>query len=1104
MSDHLELHSLGQFVILHNHEPITDLASSKAYALLVYLAIHRRPLSRAYLAELFWPNREAKRSLANLRVILSSIRQQLTPFVTITNQEVSFNVDQNIWFDVYELENQMTQARAQWHKTHTLTQEQVNQLIDIMALYTGSFLADFHVPDSPGFEKWVTEYRHHLEETIIDALDMIVNFHLRSGDYQSGIPFCKQLLQVNQLREETYRQLMLLYALSNNRGKAIEYYELCRQILQEQLGIEPNQKIIETYEQIIHGSIKEAIPEKQPKSLSSNLSNLIGRQKELEKIIREINDPDCRLLTLMGPGGIGKTRLALEIVQIYPFFTDGIYFVPLYSLNALEHLPQTIAKEIHFTFKDKGNAKELLINHLSARNILLILDNYDHLIEEGTAFISDLLAQTDSLKILITSRERLNLKQETVLEITPLDFPENVDEAFDEYSAIKLFVQKARVSQSDYVKPQMNRSAVLQICKTVAGNPLGIELAAAMTRYVSAREISKEIQRNLDFLASTRRDISGGHQSLRAVFEHSWKLLSGEEKNAFRRLSVFPGSFSREAATKITGTSFSVLSALVDKSLVRRNGNGRFQMHQLLRQYAQEKLSVSDEFPALKTKYCQFYSDFLGKREIRLTGSERLETLEEIKEEIENIRIAWRWMTELNLQNDAEKSLHSLWHFLEAQSWFTEALSLFHLAAEKFNTAEELTILSGRLLRCQGWFQFKTGELSQAKSLLKSSLDIANHYESKSDICFSLTLLGFFYNSIGEPETAKDFCKESLIVAQEINNEWSKAVSLNVLGNIARRMGDYSEAKQLCQESLRIAERNGDHTAEAICLNDLGQLAFLMSDYENANKLCQQSLILSKSVSDQLGVAISYARLGMIAQAKGDFDTARNLYDQSLRQSKSIDDRVGIALSLNRLSAILCFQGEYQLANEYCQDALQLSRQMKNKRGIIFSLNCSGRTAFLEKKLETSSSFFKESLQMSNATHNWHQAAIANIGLADISWLQKDISSFNSLAIKSIDLAKIAKVPYLLLDASLQIVRLLFINQELEKAFFLIRYIQNHPMSWAETRETAQSLNHELASSLHPDAIKRAQYEGEMQYLNTFINEFVVNFEPTSVPHLKS
>src|SRR5512143_2786604 len=351
---------------------------------------------------------------------------------------------------------------------------------------------------------------------------------------------------------------------------------------------------------------------------------LIGRQHEVEELGQLLHDPHCRLLTLVGPGGIGKTRLAIETaVHIQTIFADGVYFVPLASVSATRFIVPVIADAIGFTFQSASliDPQLQLFNYLKEKQVLLVVDNLEHLLAEpGVEVLADLLANAPRVKLLATSRESLGLQDEWAFEVQGLPIPESrYTEGSAQNTSVELFLQRARRAHVGFHATPADYPAIVRICQLVNGMPLGIELAAAWVRTLTCDEIAREIERGLDFLSVSTRDLPARHRSMRAVFDQSWKLLSEEEQTVLLRLSVFQGGFQREAAEQVAEATLAVLSTLVTKSLVRRSGAGRYDLHELIRQYAADQISkLPDALAATRARHGSYYLAYFSQADGRL------------------------------------------------------------------------------------------------------------------------------------------------------------------------------------------------------------------------------------------------------------------------------------------------------------------------------------------------------------------------------------------------------------------------------------------------------------------------------------------------------
>ena len=653
----------------------------------------------------------------------------------------------------------------------------------------------------------------------------------------------------------------------------------------------------------------------QPVPAENNLpvqqSSFIGRWEELAEIAGRLSDPACRLLTLLGPGGIGKTRLAIQVAkgELY-HFEHGVYFVPLAPLSSPEFIVPTLAETINFSFYSDEEPHTQLINYLRNKQMLLVLDNFEHVIE-GADLLVDILQNAPEIKFLVTSRERLSLQEEWIFQVHGMQVPpEQAIEEAEEFPSMQLFVERGRKVKPDFALTETDKHYAVRICQLLEGVPLGIELAAAWVRMLSCEEIATEIEQNLDFLTTSLRNVSKRHRSLRAVFEYSWNLLSEGERETFSKLTIFRGGFTRQAAAKVADASLFHLSTLVDKSLLRKNPDERYEMLEVLKQYGYEKLCENPSSRSLvENRHGAYFAEFLHRREDALRGGDQLTALNEIGVEIENVRQSLRWAIENRKYPSLAKALEAAYRFYEIRGWLQEGVELFTRMSESLrekhgtteSLEESLLILYGRVLARQGAFYYRLGKHDEAASALEKSVKLIRPLNIDNDLAFALTYLGAVAYLHQDYAYASELLQESRAIYQKTGDQLGSVISLHHLALIARDTEAYAEARQLFEQAMEINREIGNRFGIAISLNNLGMVARELGEYEEARRLHRESLNIRRELNDRWGIANSLDGLGLVEYQTGNYLNARTL----LQESAEIYEEIGDQRRLERTRANL-------------------------------------------------------------------------------------------------------------------------------------------------------------------------------------------------------
>lgn len=1053
----LKVRLFGRFEVWLDKKLIPPAAwpQRKTQTLLKVLLTERgRVFTQDQLIEYLFPELDPQKALKSLHGRISELRHLLEPglkkgrdsqyILRVEGGGYCFSKEVPCRLDTEEFEKHCEIAQ-ELVDTHRWLQalERYRRGID---LHRGPYLAE------DLYEEWSLAPREHWRGIYLRALAQLAECQARLGQYLQAIDSCHRIIELEPYRESAYRAKMLYHYYAGERLEAQKTYRACMKVLKDELEVKPSQETQELYELILQGQVPP-LPRVIPNNLPIPPTCFIGREAELAEMRKLLGDPSCRLLTLVGFAGIGKTRLALQIAsEIMEQFPQGVYFIPLVSLSSPDLLVSAIASTLKFSFHGREDPKHQLLNYLREKKLLLILDGCELLLE-GRSLLTDILRNALQLKLLITSRERINLQGEWLLLIEGLSFPrgEQVEDV-EEYSAVQLFLCHATRVQPGFTLSPEEKPSVVRICQLLEGMPLGIELAAAWVRLLSCEEIAREIQGSLDFLATTLTDVPERHRSLRAVFDHSWRLLTSEERGVLQKLSVFRSGFTREATKRVVGASLSQLCALVDKSLVHKTASGRYEMHPLLQQYAEERLKAAGGDQQMYGRHSKYYAQFLQQRESTLTGPNSQGALEEISQERENIRAAWRWTADHRKAQFLQKALEGLFLSYELSSNFQEGEEAFRRAIMNLRrTSVGRSLLMGKLLGRGGYLSCHLGRYEQAKKMLEESLAIACHWNDSREKAFALRGLGLVALMGCEYAQARRRLHESLAIRRKIADLRGIARTLKDLGNVAYRLGEYSEAKSFYEESLASNWEMGDRWGIATSLKNLGNVAYRLGEYAEAKRLYEESLAISRELGDRFGAAKSLNNLGEVACQFGEYTKAKRLYQESLALHREIGDPQAITIPLNNLGYATHRLGEHAEAKRLYDECLAIQRTIGDRWGMANSLNNLGNVALALEEDQEAKAYLHEGLKTAMEIQAAPVAFGGVVGMAKL-------------------LAK---------------------TGQRERAVELLTCVFYHPAIDKETQDEAQQLLAPLRSELPPQVMEAAQRRGRATSLEAVVAELL-------------
>lgn len=690
------------------------------------------------------------------------------------------------------------------------------------------------------------------------------------------------------------------------------------------------------------------IPHKLPRPLTP----LVGRQDELALLDMYLQDPDCQIVTLLGLGGTGKTRLSIAVAweQLAEgHFADGIYFAPLETLNSANLIPTSVAEALALDLQRGDDLLEQIVRYIGDKHVLLVLDNYERLLAqhpkgtEGALVASELARNCPNLKLLVTSRERLNLLEEWTLPLQGLPYPRHGAGGEDDahtFGAVQLFVQRAkRVLPSFTLSPE-NRADVVAICQLVKGLPLGIELAAVWVKMMSCADITSEMRKNLDFLTTSARNVAERHRSIRAVFEGSWNLLEPGEQEAWRKLAVFRGGFTKRAAQHVANVSLAMLASLADKSLLQTTATGRYDQHTLLLGYAWEKLAeFPDQQRRVEESYADYYLDFLREQGESVRGPHQQAALAAIGEELENIRVAWRGaLTETKLEQirDAAEPLRV---FYDRRGRVQEGIDLFSKVPEEPTEPAQQAVL-GYALANQAWLCLLASRFGEAADLAGRSLVLLRPLEEVTGVILGLNTLGAANGSLGNYAQAKLHFEEALALANSQDDQKAVAIFLDNLASIDQSLGDYTSARRYYEKSLELSRQSRNHSQTVHSLNNLGNLVLQMGQLKEAQGLLHEDLRLAREHGVQRLVPFFLANLGSLSFKLSEFTKAEVSYREALRLVGEGDEtwlEVWLRAELGRVAAAL---SRYPEAQQHLAGGLKAAWELEDTPLVVHILAC--------------------------------------------------------------------------------------------------------------------------------------------------------------------
>lgn len=1026
---YLKIRSFGGLRLTLDGRDLSPFVSRKADALLVYLAANPHPHSREALATLLWDDLPQATALSYLRTVLASLQKQVSEHLSVTRQTLAIHPQASYWLDFDVVRRQIDEAEQMWQLRGDFTTQVVTRLEEALALYTRPFLEGFHLRDAEGFEGWMITQQEQLHLRVLQALYRLGEYGLRHQRHDFGLAYANRALMHDPLWEAAHRLLMRLLSESGQRSAALNQYDLCRQRLEDELGVTPESETTALFQQIQSGLLS-ASPETsgtiRPNNLRAATTSFFGRETEIAQIAGYLSRPDCRLITLMGTGGIGKTRLALEVAHAHlAAYQDGVFFVSLEAVSK----PGQIAQAIIDAIVDAHNvqtqayrpAEDTLVDFLKTRHLLLVLDNLEHLLE-GVGFISALLGQAPQVTVLATSRERLNLLEEWLIQIRPLPYdPTQEGETADDMSAVKLFVDTAQRVLPDFsLEGQLE--AVRRICQLIDGMPLAIELAASWVRVMSPLQIVEHIAAGLDILRTSLRNLPERHRSMHNVFDYSWSLLNEREQGVFRRLAVFRASFDLTAAQAITDATLHTLSSLVDKSMITAR-DGRYSLHSLLRQFAEEKLAAeADLLAQTYQRHATYYADFAYQHGSQITSYFH-PAFALVMAEMDNIWAAWHFALD---RSAAEPAL--------LNRFFVPFYAIYDVQS-----------------RYQGFAIFD--EMFHTLHLLDVPLDRLNPVQLRTRLMY-----GCGQEFISRFEDARQTIIPLLPYLEALpDNAWEMRVALRALGNIAYSLGDYAEALRYYQQVRLRLETEGNSDMLARLYIRISDTYAVLGDYTTAREILRASIPHLHSTSGPITLMRFLITHGDVSLRLGDLPDARAKFEEAIKLSQQPQHRFTDAVALVSLARVAYAEGDYSRAESLALWSVERCEEIRNFWNKAFSLIHLARAHAAQGHTREADHWFEEAHTVSRQIGSRWLIASTLVYRADVHCERGDSDQAQQDILSALEIIREFNTapPPLALAALGVFATLQHQLENSELARKLAYYVLNHPVTDYEARQLA-------------------------------------------------
>ena len=908
----LEIYLLGRFEVQTNGEPV-ELPSRPAQMLLAYLALqpeiqHRRDK----VAGRLWPESAESNAKANLRHALWKLRQSIgEDMIEADRSSLKLSQKKTEQIDALQLET--------WAEEATRAEE----WIQWAALYKGELL--------PGwYEEWVVRERERLEALFQRHMPTALEAMVDEQRWDSVLKWSERWIALGHVPEHAYRALMTAHAVLGDSAAVAATYERCAKALRSELGVEPSPETKSHYEALAAGERPEPSstaqvgePSKAQHNLPAKTTTFIGREQEINKLTGLLDGTDHRLVTITGPGGSGKTQLALQVGRrLTGEFADGVWFTDLSQLSDPDLIASSIASVLGVKERGDRSAFESLQEYLVHREVLLLLDNFEHLIE-GAPIVGELLSSAEGLKCLVTSREPLRVYGERELPLRPLSLPEADEEitleALGNSEAVQLFRDRAAAIDPRFEVTADNAYEVSEICRRLDGLPLAIELAAARVRMFPPKALLEQLDDRLGTLTGGPRDAPVRQRTLRGTLKWSHSLLSTNEQALFSRLGIFVGGCDLRSLRAVCGDIrddelVGSVQSLLAKSLLYQEAGlesePRYRMLETIREYALDQLDAEELRDEIARRHARYFADLveLAREELEEAVTERW--IDRLEIEHDNIRTALSWSLD---QGDeaalALKIVGSMTTFWHVRGYLTEGYTATLSALESAGKHADPRLKAKATLGA-ALLAYRQNNIPAAGKHYEDALELSRNVDAPAWMAKALIGVGMVATERGQYEAVEEKFEQALELFRSVDDKSGMSNAFMNLGWAAMRTGDYETAEKQIKKALDLSREIDNRQAVGLCLSGLGEAYLRMGELEPATEYLEDSLSVRTSLGDRWGMGATLGSLGWAAMHQEDWTNARDRLKESLSIRKELGDKGGMAWCLEKLAEINLTTGQ--------------------------------------------------------------------------------------------------------------------------------------------------------------------------------------------------